>query len=102
MLDLERFALGPPEWDLVAIAVDHFTFGSISATEWTNVCQHYGYDVTTWPGYAVLRDIRELRKVTFAAQMAVRDPRLQDQARFRLACLRGHRGPRPWHWRPVP
>lgn len=102
VLDLERFAVGPPEWDLVAIAVDHFTFASFPAEQWTAVCTSYGYDVTTWEGYEVLRDIRELRKVTFAAQMARQYPDLQPQANYRLACIRGDGGPRPWRWTEVP
>lgn len=101
VLDLERFALGPPEWDLVSIAVDHFTFGDICYDDWQTVCAHYGYDVTSWAGYETLRDIRELRKVTFAAQMAVQDPGLQAEADHRLACIMGQRGPRPWGWRGV-
>jgi len=102
LLDLERFAFGPPEWDLASIAVDHFTFGSLSAPDWATACERYGYDVTTWSGYETLRDIRELRKVTFAAQMALKYPRVQQQALFRVACIRGEHGPRPWHWQAVP
>lgn len=102
VLDLERFAHGPPEWDLTSIAVDHFTFGSMSAAEWARFCTRYGYDVTEWAGYTALRDVRELRKVTFAAQMAARHPHLIGQARYRLACIRNEHGPRPWHWTPVP
>ncbi|GAA1818393.1 aminoglycoside phosphotransferase family protein [Planosporangium flavigriseum] len=102
VLDLERFAYGPPEWDLVSIAVDHFTFGSLSDAEWAEFCHRYGYDVTDWAGYTVLRDARELRKVTFAAQMAAQYPHLRKQAQYRLACIRGERGSRPWNWEPVP
>lgn len=102
VLDLERFADGPPEWDLTSIAVDHFTFGTMSAEEWAAFCRHYGRDVAEWPGFPVLRDARELRKVTFAAQMATQFPHLAAQARYRLACIRGEQGPRPWNWTPVP
>jgi aminoglycoside phosphotransferase (APT) family kinase protein len=102
ILDLERFAVGPPEWDLTAIAVDHFTFGDVSVEEWRSVCEIYGYDVTTWAGYEVMRDIRELRKVTFAAQMAIRYDHVKPQAVYRVECLRGHHGSRPWCWQAVP
>lgn len=102
VLDLERFAYGPPEWDLTSIAVDHTTFGSLTNSEWTLFCQRYGHDVTDWAGHHILRDIRELRKVTFAAQMAVQYPGLSDQARYRLACIRRRQGPRPWYWKPLP
>jgi aminoglycoside phosphotransferase (APT) family kinase protein len=102
VLDLERFAFGPPEWDLASIAVDYFTFGSLSRRQWTSFCERYGLDVSEWPGYPILRDARELRKVTFAGQMATQFPHLREHARHRLACISGKRGPRPWYWTPVP
>jgi hypothetical protein len=102
LLDLERFAHGPPEWDLASVAVNYTTFGNVSADEWTGFCERYGYDVTTWIGFDVLREARELRKVTFAAQLADRRPDIAQQARYRLACVRGQCGPRPWGWTGVP
>ncbi|PZG16541.1 aminoglycoside phosphotransferase [Micromonospora craterilacus] len=101
VLDLERFAYGPPEWDLTSIAVDHLTFDAMPRDAWSRFCTRYGYEVTEWAGYEVLRDARELRKVTFAAQMAAQRPHLEAQARYRLACIRGEHGPRPWHWIPA-
>lgn len=104
LLDLERCSVGPPEWDLVSTAVGYATTGRIDAAEWASYCDAYGSDVTTWSGFSVLRDIRELRMTTMAAQLAATNPqRYADQAAHRLACLRGERGPRPWSgWRDVP
>ncbi len=102
LLDLERFAYGPPEWDLASVAVNYTTFGNVSAEEWVAFCERYGQDVTTWRGFEVLRDIRELRKVTFAVQMAGQRPDIAEQAKYRLACVRGECGPRPWGWTGVP
>lgn len=104
LLDLERCALGPPEWDLVSTAVTYVTTAGIDINEWDNYCEVYGYDVTTWEGFDILRDIRELRQTTMAVQVAATNPqRYADQAAHRLACLRGQRGPRPWSgWWVVP
>ncbi len=103
VLDLERFAYGPPEWDLTSIAVSCFTFGSIATAEWRRFSSGYGHDVTEWAGYPLLRSIRELRKkVTFAAQVASQRQDLATEAQYRLACIQGEAGPRPWHWKPVP
>lgn len=104
LLDLERCSLGPPEWDLVSTAVEYVTTARIDTKEWDTYCETYGYDVTSWEGFDILRDIRELRQTTMAAQVAATDPqRYADQAAHRLACLRGQRGPRPWSgWRAVP
>jgi Ser/Thr protein kinase RdoA (MazF antagonist) len=104
LLDLERCSLGPPEWDLVSTAVAYVTTAGIDTREWDNYCEVYGYDVTAWEGFDVLRDIRELRQTTMAVQVAATNPeRYADQAAHRLACLRGQRGPRPWSgWWAVP
>ena len=102
VLDLERFAFGPPEWDLTSIAIDYTTFGDLTAQDWASFCHRYGYDVTSWAGFQILRDARELRKVTFALQMAEERPDLASQAAYRLACVQGKHGPRPWGWTGVP
>ncbi|GIG55717.1 hypothetical protein Lfu02_00890 [Longispora fulva] len=68
-------------------------------------CHAYGSDVTASDGYAFLRDARELRKVTFAAQMAAEypdRPRIQIELFTRLARLRGAGGDRPWKREGVP
>lgn len=103
LLDLERTSIGPPEWDTVHTAIKYKTFASITAEEYQSFCDVYGYDVTTWAGYELLRDLREFRMTTMAAQTAVQIPADRAQADHRISCLRGKFGPRPWSgWRPVP
>ncbi|WP_413116277.1 phosphotransferase family protein [Streptomyces sp. CY1] len=101
LMDFERTSQGPPEWDLASIAVDYETFGAVSKEGYGRFCEAYGYDVMSWAGYPTLRGIRELRKVTFAIQIADENPEALAQARYRIACVRGRRGPRPWGWRAV-
>ncbi|MGW1280186.1 phosphotransferase family protein [Streptomyces tsukubensis] len=102
LLDFERVSLGRREWDLTSTAVAVDTFGTLSGEEYERFCVAYGYDVRSWDGYPVMRDVRELRLVTFALQTADQHAGALEQARHRLACVRGLRGPRPWHWRAVP
>jgi aminoglycoside phosphotransferase (APT) family kinase protein len=102
LLDLERFAVGPPEWDLTSTAVRYTTDGTCTAEEWAAYCDAYGHDVTTWAGYPILRDARELRRTTFAIQMAPTRSDIAEQARYRLGCIQGRNGPRPWGWTAVP
>jgi aminoglycoside phosphotransferase (APT) family kinase protein len=98
VLDLDRFAVGPPEWDLVAVAADHVDFGRVPAAEYRGFVAAYGgYDVLDWPGFRTAADIVELRWLCFALELAARDDRVRPEARHRLACLRG-RVPRPWTW----
>ncbi|WP_053648607.1 aminoglycoside phosphotransferase family protein [Streptomyces sp. XY431] len=102
LLDFERTSLGPPEWDLTATAVGYGTFGTVSDSEYTAFCEAYGADVMTWDGYPVLRSIRELRVTCFALQHAAADPaRHRAEAHYRLSCLQGQNGPRPWGWTAV-
>ncbi|KOV84813.1 hypothetical protein ADL03_15465 [Nocardia sp. NRRL S-836] len=103
VLDLEQVAIGPPEWDLLHTAISRSTVGGVPEREYQEFCRMYGLDVTQWQGYPVLRDIRELRLALFAVQIASDDPRQQQQARHRIACIRGDLGPRPWSgWTTVP
>ncbi|WP_324193436.1 phosphotransferase family protein [Nocardia otitidiscaviarum] len=70
LLDLERTSVGPPEWDLVHTAIKWMSFGWISAKQYGEFCDVYGYDITAWEGFELLRDIREFRMTTMAVQMA--------------------------------
>jgi hypothetical protein len=83
---------------LIALAVDRTDFERIDQAEYRAFVDAYGgYDVTTWPGYRTLADILELRWVCFALAKASTNPVAADQARHRIACLRGEI-PRPWRW----
>ncbi|MFJ4688267.1 phosphotransferase family protein [Streptomyces sp. NPDC088789] len=101
LLDFERTALGPPQWDLTSTAVAADTFGTLSPAEYRRFADVYGSDVRAWAHYPLLRGIRELRLVTFAFQVAAQSPGALHEARHRLACMRGERGPRPWNWTAV-
>lgn len=100
LLDLERCATGPPEWDLVSTA-HKLNVGWISSSDYAEFRDGYGQDVTTWPGYPTLRDIRELRETLYAARLAAAAHSLRSEACQRLACIRGNHGPRPWRWTPI-
>ncbi|WP_280410279.1 phosphotransferase family protein [Nocardia brasiliensis] len=96
LLDLERTSLGPPEWDLVHTAIKWKSFGWITAGQYAEFCDVYGHDVTEWAGFELLRDIREFRMTTMAVQAVSANQAFQEQARHRLACIRGDYGARPW------
>lgn len=96
LLDLERTSIGPPEWDLVHTAIKWTSFGWISAKQYGEFCDVYGYDVTAWEGFELLRDIREFRMTTMAVQMAANGLRWREQANHRLRCIQGRVSERPW------
>ncbi|MEV0354572.1 aminoglycoside phosphotransferase family protein [Nocardia sp. NPDC050697] len=102
-LDLERTSVGPPEWDLTSTAIKHSSFGWITREQYAGFAQAYGHDVETWPGFPLLRDIREMRMTCMAVQAAARDSTRAPQAQLRVDSLRGRRGPRPWSgWEAMP
>lgn len=68
LLDLESAAVGLREWDLVGPLVALRRFGA-SGAEYQQFVAAYGVDVRTWPGAAVLRDIREVRMTTWLAHL---------------------------------
>ncbi len=96
LLDLERFCIGPPEWDIVQTAVNWATCGWISEAEYQEFVTAYGHDIMKWEGFELLRDVREFRMTSWLAQLAAENTSLRDQATHRVACLRGKIGPRPW------
>lgn len=101
LLDLERCSAGPPEWDLVSTAVKISSVGGITRQDYQRFSAAYGLDVLAWPGFPAMRDVRELRMATYALHHANGRPRSGPEARYRLDCLLGRNGPRPWAWTAV-
>ena len=98
LLDLEDVAIGRPEWDLISLAVDHVDFARITDADYAAFRAAYsGPDVTTWPGFRALADAQELRWTAFALSKADTTATAHEQARHRIACLRGEVD-RPWSW----
>ncbi|MEU4233293.1 aminoglycoside phosphotransferase family protein [Nonomuraea sp. NPDC026600] len=96
MLDLERFAVGPIEWDLVVPAVYHLV-GWYSDAEYAAFVETYGWDITQWEGFSTLASVRQLRMTTWLAGRTGREPRLIPEALNRIATLRDPAAPRrPW------
>lgn len=97
VVDLERCCIGPAEWDQATIAFQSDTL-SDPVSRWHEFADAYGADVTTWDGYAVIRDVRSFELCLFALRHAAVSAHARQQADYRFACLQGLRGPRPWHW----
>ncbi|MEU6718349.1 aminoglycoside phosphotransferase family protein [Nonomuraea sp. NPDC046802] len=96
MLDLERFAVGPIEWDLIVPAVYHLV-GWYSDAEYAAFVETYGWDVTQWEGFSALARVRQLRMTTWLASRTGREPRLIPEVLNRIATLRDPAAlSRPW------
>ncbi|MEU4196779.1 aminoglycoside phosphotransferase family protein [Kribbella sp. NPDC026611] len=95
LLDLERFSLGPREWDLVVPAV-YQRLGWYDDAEYAAFVDGYGWDVRTSPGFGTLAALRELRMTLWLISRLPREPRLTPEADNRIASLRAPDAPRSW------
>ena len=96
LIDLDGFAAGPREWDLVLTAMYFERFGWHTAEEYQEFVTAYGFDVMTWPGYPVLRDVRELIMVAWLAQNTRESAEIAVEVARRIADLRRGGGFRDW------
>ncbi|GAA1253400.1 aminoglycoside phosphotransferase family protein [Prauserella halophila] len=87
LCDFDSACAGPPEWDLVPVAVGRERFGD-SPSRQAAVARRYGFDVTAWEGFDVLRGMRELKLATSVLPTAERSPGVRREAHRRIADLR--------------
>jgi hypothetical protein len=87
LCDWDTLAWGQPEWDLVTLEIHCRRFG-YGRAHYQRFADAYGFDVTDWPGYRVLRGIRELRMVTTNARKATHTPGSIAEVRRRITGLR--------------
>ncbi|WP_328524971.1 aminoglycoside phosphotransferase family protein [Kribbella sp. NBC_00359] len=95
LLDLERFSLGPREFDLVVPAV-YQRLGWYTDPEYDAFVTAYGWDIRTWDGFTVFAALREFRMTAWLISRLAREPRLKPEATRRLASLRNPDAPRLW------
>ncbi len=92
--DWDATCVAPREWDLVMTASED-RFG-MPIEERRDFAGTYGYDVTTWPDWTVLRDLKELHSLGAHIRRAPTSAPHARELRWRLASLRaGDR--RRWH-----
>jgi aminoglycoside phosphotransferase len=96
LVDLDGFAVGPREWDLTLTALYYERLGWHTRAEYEDFVRVYGFDVMSWPGYPVLRAIREMIMVTWLAQNMGNGPEIVAEVNKRIADLRAGDGPRDW------
>ncbi|GAA1860856.1 aminoglycoside phosphotransferase family protein [Myceligenerans crystallogenes] len=90
LADLEMAAVGPREWDLVPVALARERFAR-SEQDHRTFTDAYGYDITAWSGFTVLRTIRELYVTVWLAQNRGHDRAAAAEYALRRDSLRkGH------------
>jgi aminoglycoside phosphotransferase (APT) family kinase protein len=87
LCDFDSTSFGPPEWDLAPVLVAQHRFGG-SVRESRTLLRAYGFDVTQWPGFEVLRQVRELKLVTSVLPILRSNPDVAPELHRRLASVR--------------
>jgi aminoglycoside phosphotransferase (APT) family kinase protein len=96
VIDLDDFATGPREWDLIQTAIYCDHFGWHTREEYEIFTRVYGYDLLQWPGYPVLAAVREFIMVTWMILKADESDRTSDEARKRINALRSGTSRKDW------
>ncbi|HUY52505.1 MAG TPA: aminoglycoside phosphotransferase family protein [Streptosporangiaceae bacterium] len=96
VIDLDGFATGPKEWDLALTAIYYDSFGWHTRQEYETFVRVYGFDIMQWPGYPVMRAVREFLMVTWVIQKAGESERVAAEASKRIAALRTGASRKDW------
>lgn len=87
LCDLDSLCVGPPEWDLTPMAVGSLRMGH-PPERFEQLSDGYDFDVTAWPGFPVLRDLRELKITSSVLPILRSNPGTRDELRRRLRSMR--------------
>lgn len=96
LIDLDSFAVGPREWDLVQTALFYERFGWHTEDEYRDFVRVYGWDIMTWPGYKVLADYREISMTLWLSRKAGTDEGAAAEVRKRVAAIKNGGDRRDW------
>jgi hypothetical protein len=97
LIDFEAAAIGPREWDLLPTSIAVQRYG-LPEEQYQEFAAAYGFDVRSWPGYSVLREIRELTMTTWIMQNVRESPEIAAEFAVRVASLRERDRERVWHF----
>ncbi|MFC7342499.1 phosphotransferase enzyme family protein [Saccharopolyspora griseoalba] len=87
LCDLDSLCVGQPEWDLTPIAVGSLRMG-YPASWHEELAEAYGFDITSWEGFAILRELRELKITTGVLPILRSNPSVREQVEWRLRTIR--------------
>ena len=96
VIDLDGFAIGPREWDLILTAIYYDSFGWHTREEYETFVRVYGFDIMQWPGYSTMRAVREFLMITWVIQGAGGSQKVAAEAGKRIAALRTGASRKDW------
>ena len=96
LIDLDSFALGAREWDLIQTALFFDRLGWHTEQEYREFVEVYGYDITEWSAYSDLADMREIAMTSWMAKKADSSPESAAEAVKRIEAIRSDGSRRDW------
>lgn len=96
LVDLDSFAVGPREWDLIQTALFYDRLGWHTEAEYRTFVDVYGFDLMMWPGYEELADIREVAMTAWIGRKSATSGDAATEAAKRIEAIRSGRGWREW------
>ncbi|WP_224401252.1 phosphotransferase enzyme family protein [Pseudonocardia sp. ICBG1034] len=96
VIDLENMALGQPEWDLNVTAAEYLTAGFWTAKQYREFVDAYGFDVTSWSGFKILRPVQAIEMTTWLMQNIDEAPKIRAEYERRIRTIRTGRDERDW------
>ncbi len=84
LIDWDRASHGPRELDLAFAIPDHFHESDNDRAEFSVT---YGYDITTWTGWTLVRDLTELHSLAGYIRRAATNPAAHDELHKRVNSL---------------
>jgi Ser/Thr protein kinase RdoA (MazF antagonist) len=97
LLDFEAAMIGPREWDLMPTAIATERYG-LDEAQYREFAGTYGFDVRAWPGYRLLREVRELTMTTWIMQNVGESPAVAAEFELRVSSLRERDFERAWNF----
>jgi aminoglycoside phosphotransferase (APT) family kinase protein len=96
LIDLDSFATGPREWDLIQTALFFDRFGWHSEEEYHTFVDVYGYDVMLWGGYGDLAAMRKVAMTSWLSKKATISSDAAAEASKRIQAIRTGGSRRDW------
>lgn len=96
LIDLDSFAIGPREWDLIQTALFYDRLGWHTEEEYRTFVDIYGYDLMEWEGYSDLADMREIAMTTWLGRKAGESVSTAAEAEKRITAIRTGASRRNW------
>lgn len=94
LIDWDRASHGPREFDLAFAIPDHF---HDSDTERSEFSLAYGYDITSWTGWTLIRDLTELHSLASYIRRAATNAAARDELDRRVGSLVDNDRSVVWH-----